>query len=154
MLRSSLFALAAGTLLAGGAYAFAPDQPLRLAQASEAQMQESTSGLKYIDTQIGTGARPQPGQTVVVHYTGWLYQNGHKGRKFDSSVDRDEPFAFQIGLRPPKVIRGWEEGVGSMRVGGKRTMIIPPDLGYGTRGFGPIPANSTLMFDVELLAVK
>ncbi len=155
MPRFSVPAFAAGLLMAGFATsAGASDAPLRLAQASQPQMQESPSGLRYMDTQIGTGARPQPRQMVVVHYTGWIYQNGQKGRKFDSSVDRGEPFEFQIGLQPPKVIRGWEEGVASMHVGGKRTMIIPPEMGYGSRGFGPIPANSTLMFDVELLAVR
>lgn len=155
MFRSPVPAIAALLLTAGiVASAGASETPLRLAQASQLQMQESPSGLRYVDTQVGTGARPQPRQIVVVHYTGWLYQNGQKGRKFDSSVDRDEPLEFQIGMQPPKVIRGWEEGVASMRVGGKRTLIIPPEIGYGTRGIGPIPPNSTLMFDVELLAVK
>jgi len=111
------------------------------------------SGLQIIDTQEGTGASPKPGQTCVMHYTGWLYENGQKGKKFDSSVDRNEPFEFPIGMK--RVIAGWDEGVSTMKVGGKRTLIIPPALGYGARGAGGvIPPNATLMFDVELLAVK
>src|SRR5689334_11935316 len=111
------------------------------------------SGLQIADTKVGTGATPKTGQTCVMHYTGWLYENGQKGKKFDSSVDRGEPFEFPIGQR--RVIAGWDEGVASMKVGGKRTLIIPPALGYGARGAGGvIPPNATLMFDVELLAVK
>jgi len=111
------------------------------------------SGLQIIDTKVGTGASPKPGQICVMHYTGWLYENGQKGKKFDSSVDRNEPFEFPIGQH--RVIAGWDEGVASMKVGGKRTLIIPPALGYGARGAGGvIPPNATLMFDVELLAVK
>jgi len=111
------------------------------------------SGLKMTDTVVGTGATPKRGQTCVMHYTGWLYENGQKGKKFDSSVDRNEPFEFPIGQR--KVIAGWDEGVATMKVGGKRTLIIPPQLGYGARGAGGvIPPNATLMFDVELLGVK
>ena len=113
----------------------------------------TASGLQIIDSKEGTGASPKTGQTCVMHYTGWLYDNGQKGKKFDSSVDRNEPFEFPIGQR--QVIAGWDEGVASMKVGGKRTLIIPPALGYGTRGAGGvIPPNATLMFDVELLAVK
>ena len=111
------------------------------------------SGLQIIDTTVGTGASPKPGQICVMHYTGWLYENGQKGKKFDSSVDRNEPFEFPIGQK--RVIAGWDEGVASMKVGGKRTLIIPPTLAYGERGFpGAIPPNATLIFDVELLAVK
>jgi len=111
------------------------------------------SGLKIIDAKLGTGASPKTGQTVVVHYTGWLYVNGAKGKKFDSSVDRNEPFSFPIGTH--QVIAGWDEGVATMKVGGKRTLIIPPDLGYGARGAGGvIPPNATLAFDVELLGIK
>jgi len=122
-------------------------------QMSAADTVTTASGLQYIDTVIGTGATPKPGQTCVMHYTGWLYQDGVKGKKFDSSLDRNEPFQFPIGAG--RVIKGWDEGVASMKVGGKRTLIIPSDLGYGARGAGGvIPPNATLMFDVELLAVK
>ena len=113
----------------------------------------TSSGLKITDTQAGTGATPKTGQTCVMHYTGWLYQDGKKGAKFDSSVDRGQPFEFPIGTG--RVIRGWDEGVASMKVGGKRTLIIPPELGYGSRGAGGvIPPNAALMFDVELLGVN
>ena len=113
----------------------------------------TASGLQIIDTQVGTGAAPQAGQICVMHYTGWLYENGAKGKKFDSSVDRGQPFEFPIGAG--RVIKGWDEGVASMKVGGKRTLIIPAALGYGARGAGGvIPPNATLMFDVELLGVK
>ena len=108
-----------------------------------------TGGLQYWDIKVGTGAVAKAGQKVSVHYTGWLTN----GKKFDSSVDRNEPFEFPIGQH--KVIAGWDEGVATMKVGGKRTLIIPPDLGYGARGAGGvIPPNATLIFDVELLAVK
>jgi peptidylprolyl isomerase len=113
----------------------------------------TASGLQIIDTTVGTGASPKPGQICVMHYTGWLYEDGKKGKKFDSSVDRNEPFEFPIGQH--RVIAGWDEGVATMKVGGKRTLIIPPALGYGARGAGGvIPPNATLMFDVELLGVK
>ena len=120
---------------------------------SAAKPVTTASGLQMIDTKAGTGAPPRPNQTVVVHYTGWLYVNGAKGKKFDSSVDRNEPFEFPVGAG--RVIRGWDEGVGSMKVGGKRTLIIPPQLGYGASGAGGvIPPNATLIFDVELLGLK
>ena len=116
-------------------------------------MSELPSGLKYTDSKVGDGATATSGHKVSVHYTGWLYNNGEKGKKFDSSVDRNEPFEFPIEQH--RVIAGWDEGVASMKVGGKRTLIIPPALGYGARGAGAaIPPNATLMFDVELLAVK
>ena len=125
--------------------------------AGTALAQETTvttpSGLKIEDTKVGEGASPATGQTCVMHYTGWLYENGQKGRKFDSSVDRGEPFEFPIGTG--RVIKGWDEGVASMKVGGKRTLIIPPELGYGARGAGGvIPPNATLIFDVELLGIR
>ena len=113
----------------------------------------TSTGLQIIDTKVGTGASPKTGQTAVVHYTGWLSNNGAKGKKFDSSVDRNEPFEFPIGQG--RVIRGWDEGVASMKIGGKRTLIVPPTLGYGAQGAGGvIPPNATLIFDVELLGVK
>jgi peptidylprolyl isomerase len=113
----------------------------------------TSSGLQITDSKIGTGATPRPGQICVMHYTGWLYQGGAKGQKFDSSLDRGRPFEFPIGRQ--RVIAGWDEGVASMKVGGKRTLIIPPDLGYGARGAGGvIPPNATLIFEVELLDVK
>lgn len=106
------------------------------------------SGLKYIDLLIGKGASPTAGKQVKVHYTGTL----ENGKKFDSSVDRKEPFSFIIGVG--QVIRGWDEGVMTMKVGGKRKLIIPSRLGYGSRGAGGIiPPNATLLFDVELLDV-
>ncbi len=111
------------------------------------------SGLQIIDTKLGTGPSPKPGQICVMHYTGWLYEHGAKLQKFDSSVDRGQPFEFPIGQH--KVIAGWDEGVATMKVGGKRTLIIPPELGYGARGAGMvIPPNATLMFDVELIGIK
>jgi len=120
---------------------------------SAAKPVTTSSGLQMIDTKAGTGASPRAGQTAVVHYTGWLYVNGAKGAKFDSSVDRNEPFEFPVGQG--RVIKGWDEGVATMKIGGKRTLIVPPALGYGARGAGGvIPPNATLMFDVELLGVK
>ncbi len=117
------------------------------------KMTKTPSGLQFEDTVVGTGASPKPGQTCVMHYTGWLWENGAKGKKFDSSVDRGQPFEFQIGLG--MVIKGWDEGVMTMKVGGKRTLIIPASIGYGSRGAGGvIPPNATLVFDVELLGIK
>jgi peptidylprolyl isomerase len=117
-----------------------------------ARMQTTASGLSYEDTQVGTGASPANGQTCVMHYTGWLWVNGAKGNKFDSSLDRGKPFEFPLGMG--RVIKGWDEGVASMKVGGKRTLLIPPQLGYGERGAGGvIPPGATLLFEVELLRV-
>jgi len=116
-------------------------------------MTKTSSGLQYEDTQAGTGASPQKGQTCVMHYTGWLWLNNAKGAKFDSSVDRGKPFEFPIGQG--RVIKGWDEGVATMKIGGKRTLLIPPELGYGARGAGGvIPPNATLLFEVELLGVR
>ncbi len=111
------------------------------------------SGLKYVELKEGTGAEAKKGDKVEVHYTGWLYEDGKVGKKFDSSVDRKEPFSFTLGKG--EVIKGWDEGVAGMKVGGKRKLIIPPDLGYGAKGAGnDIPPNATLLFEVELLKVK
>jgi|SRR5690348_10990611 FKBP-type peptidyl-prolyl cis-trans isomerase FkpA len=116
-------------------------------------MTQTSSGLQYDDTRIGTGASPAKGQTCVMHYTGWLWVNGAKGSKFDSSVDRGKPFTFPLGVG--RVIKGWDEGVATMKVGGARTLLIPPALGYGANGAGGvIPPNATLLFEVELLEVK
>ena len=115
-------------------------------------MQVNPSGLSYEDTVVGTGPSPTKGQTCVMHYTGWLWVNGAKGAKFDSSLDRGRPFEFPIGMG--RVIQGWDEGVASMKVGGKRTLLIPPALGYGAAGAaGVIPGGATLLFEVELLGV-
>ena len=115
-------------------------------------MVTTDSGLQYEDITVGSGAQAQPGQQVSVHYTGWLYNDATKGAKFDSSKDRDDPFGFRLGAG--QVIKGWDEGVQGMKVGGARTLVIPPELGYGARGAGgAIPPNATLMFDVELLGV-
>jgi peptidylprolyl isomerase len=122
------------------------------AHAQQGKRMTTADGLQIIEVKEGTGPSAA-GKTAVVHYTGWLYQNGQKGAKFDSSVDRNEPFEFPVGAG--RVIKGWDEGVAGMKVGGKRTLIIPPALGYGARGAGGvIPPNATLMFDVELLGVK
>lgn len=117
-------------------------------------MTSTPSGLQFEDTQVGTGPSPTTGQTCVMHYTGWLWTNGAKGKKFDSSLDRGQPFEFPIGKG--RVIKGWDEGVASMKVGGKRTLLIPPALGYGAAGVGGglIPGNSTLLFEVELLSLR
>lgn len=114
----------------------------------------TASGLRYVDTVVGTGAEAVKGKSVSVHYTGWLLNQGdQKGNKFDSSVDRGEPFEFKLGAG--MVIAGWDEGVAGMKIGGKRTLMIPSKLGYGARGAGGvIPPNADLMFDVELLGVK
>ncbi len=116
-------------------------------------MTKTPSGLQYEDTQIGSGAPPRKGDTCIMHYTGWLWVNGQKGQKFDSSVDRGEPFSFPLGAG--RVIKGWDEGVATMNIGGKRSLLIPAELGYGSRGAGGlIPGGATLLFEVELLGVK
>ena len=147
---------AAAASAAAAAPASAP-APASLPTSSDSNKMNQTittaSGLQYIDTQIGDGAEAKPGHQVLVHYTGWLYQNGEQGTKFDSSLDRGQPFAF--GLGQGMVIKGWDEGVAGMKIGGKRTLIIPAELGYGSRGAGGvIPPNATLKFDVELLDLR
>ena len=133
----------------GGAVAIGLSSPAN----AQAKTMTTASGLQITDSVAGTGASPRTGQTCVMHYTGWLYVNGAKGKKFDSSLDRGQPFEFPIGTG--RVIKGWDEGVATMKVGGKRTLIIPPALGYGSSGAGGvIPPNATLIFDVELLGVK
>jgi FKBP-type peptidyl-prolyl cis-trans isomerase FkpA len=115
-------------------------------------MTTTASGLNYEDTVAGDGAQAKAGDYVSVHYTGWLYKDGTKGAKFDSSKDRNDPFQFPLGAG--HVIKGWDEGVQGMKVGGTRVLVIPPELGYGARGAGGvIPPNATLMFEVELLGV-
>lgn len=124
------------------------DETTTEAVSDEEALVTTESGLQYEDIVEGTGAMPQPGQRVTVHYTGTL----ENGTKFDSSRDRNRPFSFTVGVG--QVIKGWDEGVGSMRVGGQRKLIIPPELGYGARGAGGvIPPNATLLFDVELLRI-
>ena len=132
---------------------FSLTAPSPAAEKGNPKMTELADGLKYTDTTIGTGAEATPGHKVSVHYTGWLYENGKKGKKFDSSLDRGQPFSFSLGAH--QVIRGWDEGVAGMKVGGKRTLIIPPNLAYGARGAGGvIPPNATLLFEVQLLALR
>ncbi len=116
----------------------------------------NVTSLQKTEVVVGTGAEAASGRTVTVHYTGWLYREDtadHHGAKFDSSRDRNEPFSFRLGAG--QVIRGWDEGVVGMKVGGQRTLVIPSDMGYGSRGAGGvIPPNATLVFDVELLDVR
>ncbi|MGG6294742.1 FKBP-type peptidyl-prolyl cis-trans isomerase [Leptolyngbya sp. AN02str] len=124
------------------------DTEIPAMEESQQNVVTTDSGLKYVDLVEGTGAQPQAGQTVIVHYTGTL----EDGTTFDSSRTRNQPFSFKLGVG--QVIRGWDEGLSTMRVGGRRQLIIPPDLGYGARGAGGvIPPNATLVFDVELLRI-
>ena len=117
------------------------------------EMVKTDSGLRYVDQKVGDGAEAVAGKTVQVHYTGWLNDNDQKGKKFDSSVDRGRQFSFPLGAG--RVIKGWDEGVAGMKIGGKRTLYIPSDLGYGARGAGrSIPPNADLIFLVELFGVK
>ena len=127
--------------------------PIGRSAAAATGVIEMPDGFKYTDIKTGDGAEATPGKKVSVHYTGWLSNNGAKGAKFDSSVDRGQPFQFALGAH--QVIAGWDEGVAGMKVGGERTLIIPPELGYGARGAGGvIPPNATLIFDVQLLGVQ
>jgi peptidylprolyl isomerase len=121
--------------------------------AAEAKIVTTKSGLKFEDLKVGTGKVAENGKMVSVHYTGWLDDNGKQGKKFDSSLDRGQPFVFPLGAG--RVIKGWDEGVAGMKVGGQRRLLIPANLGYGSRGAGAaIPPNADLIFDVELLEVK
>jgi peptidylprolyl isomerase len=147
--RRAYFIMAVGIVIASAGVVV--DAPTASAQTPATRT--TASGLQITDTKVGTGATAKAGQTCVMHYTGWLYQNGAKGKKFDSSLDRGQPFEFPLGAH--RVIAGWDEGVAGMKVGGKRTLIIPPSLGYGATGAGGvIPPNATLIFDVELLDVR
>jgi peptidylprolyl isomerase len=126
---------------------------LAMTASASAETITTPSGLQYRDEVVGTGPEPKAGQKVSVHYTGWLDDGGKPGKKFDSSRDRGTPFSFTLGAG--QVIAGWDTGVATMKVGGKRTLIIPPDQGYGPRGAGGvIPPNATLIFDVELLGAR
>jgi peptidylprolyl isomerase len=119
---------------------------------SDSKMVKTGSGLQYEDVVVGTGASPKSGQTCVMNYTGWLWEKGAKGKQFDSSVGK-KPFEFPLGMG--RVIKGWDEGVASMKIGGKRNLLIPSNLAYGERGYpGAIPPNATLFFEIELLSVK
>jgi FKBP-type peptidyl-prolyl cis-trans isomerase FkpA len=145
---ASRLVLACLLALVGATLACGPSAAPRSAGSNAAEV-TMPDGLKYTDDQVGTGAEAQAGKTAVVHYTGWLMD----GTKFDSSRDRNQPFSFPLGRGA--VIRGWDEGVAGMKVGGKRTLVVPPELGYGARGAGGvIPPNATLKFEVELLDVK
>jgi FKBP-type peptidyl-prolyl cis-trans isomerase FkpA len=152
LFRTLTLAVATLSLMGGIACRDGQDETTQ----NEAPMAQSNiTELQKQDDQIGTGAEAVAGRPVTVHYTGWLWDEAkpdHKGRKFDSSRDRNEPFQFRLG--GGEVIRGWDEGVAGMKVGGKRTLTIPPTYGYGARGAGGvIPPNATLVFDVELLGV-
>lgn len=141
---ASMCALVVFTLILGGERTMAASD-----NSSVGQEVTTASGLKYVDQVLGTGEVATAGKNTTVHYTGWL----ENGKKFDSSVDRGQPFSFPLGAG--RVIQGWDEGVQGMKVGGKRKLTIPSDLGYGSRGAGGvIPPNATLIFDVELLGVK
>lgn len=133
---------------------FVAARVFRMTDSSDAENLITTaSGLRYIEQAAGSGDAAKAGDNVAVHYTGWLYDDGEKGTKFDSSVDRGQTFSFPLGAG--RVIKGWDEGVAGMMPGGKRTLIIPPALGYGASGAGGvIPPNATLMFDVELIEIQ
>ena len=142
-MKRSLIASVA-LLALGGCGADAPQLP-----------EGAVTELTIIDEQVGDGAVAEPGSVAVVHYTGWLYDadaEDRRGEEFDSSRERGEPFEFPLGAQ--RVIRGWDEGVAGMRVGGKRVLYLPPEYAYGARGVGTIPPNSTLVFEVELLDVR
>jgi peptidylprolyl isomerase len=147
---TALLAATAAVLMLAAPLASADEQK---EQKMENKWTMTPTGLKYQDLKVGDGPSPKNGQTCVVHYTGWLWENDAKGKKFDSSVDKGQPFEFSLGMG--RVIKGWDQGVSTMKVGGKRLLLVPPQLGYGARGAGSvIPANATLIFEVELLGVK
>jgi peptidylprolyl isomerase len=153
-LRSFLLtaiAVTASFFLVAATSARASD-PGQVDEGKTKKWQQTDSGLQYLDEKQGTGDSPMNGQNCLVHYTGWLWENNAKGKEFDSSVGRGEPFMFSVGLG--RVIKGWDEGVATMKVGGKRQLLIPAKLGYGAQGAGgDIPPNATLLFEVELLNV-
>lgn len=143
-----LFALAIASAAAGCAAGTSGTDSAQMTSAATA-----APSLQITDTKLGDGISPKPGHLCIVHYTGWVYENGAKGAKFDSSVDRKKPFSFVLGQH--KVIEGWEQGVATMKIGGKRTLIVPPALAYGSAGHAPaIGPNATLIFEIELLDVK
>jgi FKBP-type peptidyl-prolyl cis-trans isomerase len=149
LLTAMGIAVSFSLIVPAGARAAAPGQA---DGSNNKQMKKTDSGLQYFDEKEGAGDTPRTGQTCIMHYTGWLWENNAKGKEFDSSRKRDEPFRFHVGTG--QVIKGWDEGVATMKVGGKRDLLIPADLGYGARGAGGvIPANATLFFEVELLGV-
>jgi FKBP-type peptidyl-prolyl cis-trans isomerase len=148
-IRNQRIAIVAVVVLVIAAIAFVLLRPTAPEQTAAGEMITTASGLQYQDLVVGSGAQAQAGDTVSVHYTGWLQD----GTKFDSSLDRGQPFEFTLGTGG--VIKGWDEGVAGMQVGGKRKLVIPPELGYGPNGYPPvIPANAVLNFEVELLDVK
>jgi FKBP-type peptidyl-prolyl cis-trans isomerase FkpA len=148
--------VAAVFLLITGCQPQAAGESPASAAAPESNEVTTVEGLQITDVAIGDGAKAEPGADIVVHYTGWLFdssQDDNKGAKFDSSVDRNQPFQFPLGAG--RVIKGWDQGFDGMQVGGKRVLVIPPEMGYGSRGAGAaIPPNATLMFEVELLDVR
>jgi len=150
-------ALAGALAVSTTAFAQTPAGSAAAIPPTSSNMGAKVTELQKIDVQAGSGAEAVAGKAVIVHYTGWLYDPaapGNKGAKFDSSLDRKVPFGFILGAG--RVIRGWDEGVAGMKVGGKRTLVIPPQMGYGERGAGGglIPPNATLLFEVELIEVK
>jgi len=154
-IRSAVAAVALGVLAfaVAPASAQAPAGSSASANAQEGKTVELPDGLKYIDTKIGDGPVAEKGYIMSMNYTGWLYKSGNKGAEFDSNSKTGKPFTFKLGAG--QVIKGWDEGVAGMKSGGKRTLIIPPSLAYGATGAaGVIPPNATLIFDVELLAVR